>query len=248
MDAEEEGTGGLAQAGGVGDGEAVAGELGELGVVLGHERLELLALLEALVAGVDVGAHGVEHGAHGVVVAAGEGLLGVVQAVRDVVVRLQAVLQRAVRQRLRLGVGGERRRLRLRLRRPGAHRGHRQPQHARAVEPLPAGGRRRLLLRDGGGAQVRVVRLQAQAAHDVAVGEKRRRGPRQCGGRRRRRRLRLRLAGRRGGGHGGVPWLAARDADGRGRRRRGTGEEEDEEEGVHGGWGKKWKVELIAVD
>jgi hypothetical protein len=242
MDAEEEGTGGLAQAGGVGDGEAVAGELGELGVVLGHERLELLALLEALVAGVDVGAHGVEHGAHGVVVAAGEGLLGVVQAVRDVVVRLQAVLQRAVRQRLRLGVGGERRRLLLRLRRPGAHGGHRQPQHARAVEPLPAGRRRRsrsLLLRDGGGAQVRIVRLQAQAAHDVAVGEQRQRG-----GRRRRRRLRLRLAGRRGGGHGGVPWLAARDADGRGRRRRGGGEEEGEEEdersthGVHGEGGR----------
>jgi hypothetical protein len=239
MDAEKEGRTSLAQAGGGGDGEAVAGELGELGVVLGHERLELLALLEALVAGVDVGAHGVEHGAHGVVVGAGEGLLGVVQAVGDVVVRLQAVLQRAVRQRLRLGVGGERRRLLLRLRRPGAHRGHRQPQHARAVEPLPAGRRRRsrsLLLRDGGGAQVRVVRLQAQAAHDVAVGEQRQR--------RGRRRLRLRLAGRRGVGHGGVPWLAARDADGRGRRRRGGGEEEGEEEdersthGVHGEGGR----------
>lgn len=55
----------------MGDGEAVAGELGQLGVVLGHEPRELLAVLEALVARVDVGATGVEHGAGGVLVVGG---------------------------------------------------------------------------------------------------------------------------------------------------------------------------------
>jgi hypothetical protein len=219
--------GGLAQAGSGGNGEAVAGELGELRVLLSHERRELLALLEALVAGVNVGAHGVEHGARGVAVAAGEGLVGLVEAIGDVVERLHAVMQRAARQLLRLGVVGERARRGLGLGGLGAHGAHRQPQHAGAVQPLPAGQLR--LLRDGRHAQVRVVRLQAQAPHDVGARSDRRRLRR----RRRLRGLRLRLRWRR---LGRCSWLAmasglARNADGARRWRHRSGKEEGEEAG-----------------
>lgn len=213
----------LAQAGGGGDGEAVAGELGELGVVLGHDRRELLALLEPLVAGVDVGAHGVEHGARGVAVAAGERLLGLVEAVGDVVEGLDAVLQRVARQRLRLGVLRERARRGLGLGGLGAHGGHGQPQHAGAVQPLPGGQLRLRLLRDGRRAQVRVVRLHAQAPHDV--------GARRDRDRRRLRRRRLRLGLRLRLRLGRRPWLAVtlRNADGDRRWRHRGGEEEGEE-------------------
>lgn len=98
-----------AEAGGVGDGDAVAGELGELGVLLGHERRDVaVAFLEALVAGVDVGAGRVEHGARRVLVAGGHGLVGLVEAVRDVVVRVHAVPEHRLRQRRRPRVRGER--------------------------------------------------------------------------------------------------------------------------------------------
>lgn len=196
--------------------------------MLGHDRRELLALLEALVAGVDVGAHGVEHGARGVAVAAGERLLCLVEAVGDVVEGLDAVVQRVARQRLRLGVVGQRGRRGLGLGGLGAHGGHGQPQHAGAVQPLAPRQLRLRLLRDGRRAQVRVVRLQAQASDDVGARRDRRR--RRFRWRRRGRRLRLRLRlGRR-------PWLGvtpARNADGARRywRHRGGKEEGEEEPG-----------------
>jgi hypothetical protein len=243
-------TGDLAQAGGGGDGEAVAGELGELGVVLGHDRRELLALLEALVAGVHVGAHGVEHGAGGVAVAGGEGLGGLVEAVGDVVERLDAVVQRAARQRLRPGVVGERARRGLGLGGLGAHGAHGQPQHAGTVQPLPDRQLRLRLLRDGRHAQVGVVGLQAQAPHDVGARGHRRRLRR----RRRRGREGLQFRWR---GLGRRSWLAvatgiARDADGAGRWRRRGGEEEEGEEAGEArrrrrrrhGEGKKWRLEF----
>lgn len=148
-----------------GEGEAVAGHLGEKVVGGGLRRLRI-HLREAVLAGGEVSDQCAEHAVHRPLVVRLHRRLRVVQVVHRVVVAVAAHLQVARRPRVRPGLHHRRRNIRLRHLHLRAARLHLQAQHPQGVMSRAAAAE----LADPRLAHVRVVGLAAERG-DRVVGD-----------------------------------------------------------------------------